>query len=154
QLTQGSLLRAKRLMDSHPEVAFTYGPAIKTDDPTRAPCIGPSDYAEQVLPGAEFFHTTCTTGENVVDAPAALVRTTFQKRVGGYKEALPHACDMEMWLRLALHGAVGFIGAYQAFYRLHDKNMFLGYRGLEDLRQRKAVFDCLFDENPDLVRPW
>ena len=38
---------------------------------------------------------------NVVPSPTAIVRTSMQKRAAGCRPELPHAGDMEMWLRLA-----------------------------------------------------
>src|SRR5262249_14133193 len=58
-----------------------------------------------------------------------------------------HAGDMEMWLRLAAHGSVGFVREGQAVYRRHGDNMSLSYMAehwLRDLEQRKAAFDCFF----------
>jgi hypothetical protein len=89
---------------------------------------------------------------NLVPTPTAVVRTALQKQVGGYNKELPHAGDMEMWLRLASHGDVGFINADQAVYRQHASNMSLQYYGeniLSDLLQRKKAFDILFSQAAD-----
>ena len=48
------------------------------------------------------------------------MRTSLQKRVGGYDARLPHAADLELWMRLAANADVGFLrGVDQAYYRLH-----------------------------------
>src|SRR5262249_23190407 len=70
--------------------------------------------------------------------------------------------DMEMWLRFARHGDIGFIDADQAVYRRHQGNMSLAYLdgllGLPDLEQRKAALDCFFADSkgawpdPDRLR--
>jgi hypothetical protein len=41
------------------------------------------------------------------------VPATTQKHLGGYRPELPHAGDMEMWLRFAAHGGVGRIHAFR-----------------------------------------
>ena len=54
---------------------------------------------------------------------------------------------MELWLRLAAHARVGYIGARQAVYRRHSANMSLAYDGenrLLDLRQREQAIEWLF----------
>ena len=62
--------------------------------------------------------------ENPITSPEVVMRTSLQKSVGGYDARLPHAADMEMWLRLAANADVGFIrGVDQAYYRLHRENM-------------------------------
>jgi hypothetical protein len=75
------------------------------------------------------------------------VRTEVQKRVGSYHFELPHAGDVEMWLRLAAHGSVGYIKTPQAVRRRHQTNMCLEYiasGGLGDLEQREAAFHLFF----------
>jgi hypothetical protein len=150
-LTSGALGRAARLMEAHPEVGFTYGRAIKTRDPDLESSNAGVDYQCRVIPGQEFIRFFCLTGENAVDTPTAVVRTCVQKKVGGYRKELPHAGDMEMWLRLAANAAVGFVDADQAYYRLHGQNMSEDYRNLRDFIQRKAVFDSFFREYVNFI---
>ena len=74
------------------------------------------------------------------------MRTSSLKRVGAFDPRLPHAADMELWLRLAANGEVGFIrGVDQAFYRLHTTNMRKGFNQLFDLRERLAVYQTVLD---------
>lgn len=61
--------------------------------------------------------------KNIVLSPTVVVRTSLQKRLGGYLADLPYASGMEMWLRLAAHSDVGIIAADQAGYRAHAGNM-------------------------------
>jgi glycosyltransferase involved in cell wall biosynthesis len=145
-LTPGALGRAASLMDAHPEVGFTYGRGIKTSDPERDRSIPPGNYSYRIIPGPEFIRSYCATGENDVDTATAVVRTRVQKKVGGYRKELPHAGDMEMWLRFAANAAVGFVDADQAYYRLHGQNMSVDYRHLRDFIERRAVFNSFFRE--------
>ena len=75
-----------------------------------------------------------------------MVRTAVLTRIGGYWEELPHSADMELWLRLAVFGPVYRIEADQAYKRRHQANMQHAYMDamIDDLRQRKAVFEVLF----------
>ena len=77
---------------------------------------------------------------NIVPTPTAVVRTSAQKRIGGYRKDLPHSGDLFMWLRLAGEGSVGIIDVPQGFYRTHGQNMSTGYGGLRDFRQRDRRF--------------
>ena len=74
------------------------------------------------------------------------MRTSVQKRIGGYDPALPHSGDIEMWMRAAAVSDVGHIrGADQAYYRRHGANMSaVDFGGqLDDLRQRRAAFESV-----------
>src|SRR5260370_37939709 len=80
--------------------------------------------------------------QNPITSPEVVVRTSLQKRVGGYDARLPHAGDMEMWLRLAANADVGFIrGADQAYYRLPEQNMRKAFNAGMDLRERRLVLE-------------
>lgn len=152
-LLPGALSRAAKLMDEYPEVGFTFGSAIELRDGdtfTRVTSI-PSlidEKAQLILEGRRFIDLM-SEASNIVRTPTAVVRTRLQKRVGGYRPELPHAGDMELWLRLAVHASVGVFGACQAVYRLHADNMSRGYyerSALLDLHQRKAVIDYFTEE--------
>jgi len=120
-LAPGSLERAVRLMDRHPEVHMTYGFATIFTD-TKPPVVDQASDEHQLIPGPQLIQRICAEG-NVVPTPAAIVRTAIQQQVGGYKRHLPHSGDMEMWLRFASLGPVGVFNAVQAHYRVHDTNM-------------------------------
>lgn len=61
-------------------------------------------------------------------SPKVVMRTSVQKRVGGYDARLPHLGDTEMWLRLAADADTGYLrGVDQAYYRRHGQNMSTGY---------------------------
>jgi hypothetical protein len=59
---------------------------------------------------------------------------------------MPHAADMELWMRLTANADVGFIrGVDQAYYRLHAENMRKAYGVLGDLRGRRLVYETVLD---------
>jgi hypothetical protein len=146
-LLPGALNRAVDLMDAHPEVAFTFGNAVELDPSgmgrPMSSVTGKADW--RILAGLKFVELSGP--RNIVPTPTAVVRTQLQRRLGGYRPELPHSGDMEMWLRLAAHGSVGILKAYQAVYRRHTNNMSLAYTAdgfLPDVQQRKAALDCFF----------
>jgi GT2 family glycosyltransferase len=71
--------------------------------------------------------------------------TAVQKRVGGYRPELPHAGDLEMWLRLAAHGPVVRIHAFQVAARMHGRNMSTQVytRISRDFIERALVLDVI-----------
>ncbi|MFZ0826000.1 MAG: glycosyltransferase family 2 protein [Verrucomicrobiia bacterium] len=150
-LLPNALKRAVDYLETHPQVGFTFGKAlISTESGIKTPPagLGKADLTgSQELSGLEFIHLIIANKSvNIVPTPSAVVRTALQKRVGGYRPELPHSGDLEMWLRLAAHGGVGMLNAYQAVWRRHGGNMQLDYYGsdyqLPDLEQRKSAIEC------------
>jgi Glycosyl transferase family 2 len=145
-LVPGALERAIEIMDENPDVVLTHGEGIVWYDDQPFPPVATqrtSTWARHDLIGE-----ICATGANLVATPTAIGRTNVQKDIGGYKESLPHAGDMEMWLHFAAHGAVARIDAVQAIYRRHSSAMSNAYfaRMLPDYRQRRQAFDSFFEE--------
>ena len=146
-LLPGALQRAAQLMDRHPAVGFTFGNAIRLDESgitrTIDSVTGKADW--RIVDGMQFIELNGAS--NIVPTPTAVVRTQLQRKVGGYRTELPHAGDMEMWLRLAASGSVGMLKPYQAVYRRHERNMSLDYMTagfLPEVQQRKAALDSFF----------
>jgi glycosyltransferase involved in cell wall biosynthesis len=150
-LVPGALERAAAIMDANPDVVLTYGKYIEWRDELPLPTIDvqqSNDWVKQ-----DFICDSCEYGGCLVSTPTAIVRTSTQKAIGGYRASLPHSADLEMWLRFAAHGAVARIEAVQAIYRWHSSNMSSAYydRDLPDMQQRKEAFDIFFDEYGDRV---
>jgi hypothetical protein len=166
-LLPGALSRAADLMDAYPEVGFTFGNVIELSDsgnetPIKSIIEATNDSDKHILEGREFIELS--GADNQVATCSAVVRTELQKRLGGYRHELPHAGDMEMWLRFAAHASVGFISAYQGVYRRHRANMSTAYYFISDgrliytkngrlaeLQQRKSAFDCFAERCNDVL---
>ena len=143
-------VRATRLMDEHPGVGMTYGLSVVLEG-DGVPQDGPPPaqrYDCQIVESSQFLEYACVTRCNPVPTPTAVVRTQLQKKVGGYRKELPHTGDFEMWLRFAVHGAVGIVGVTQAYYRRHSENMTYQYHRpvLADLKEYRDAFESLFRE--------
>lgn len=150
-LAPGALKRAADLLDANPNVAFVYGQAIFSQGQASFPANSSSPVSSRVIPGPQFVATVCANPHNPVPALTSVVRTSVQKQVGLYKNELPHAGDLEMWLRLAMHGDVGEIGMVQGLWRKHDSNMSSFYAAdgfiVRDYRQRYEAFRAFFSEH-------
>ena len=144
-LLPGALGRAAAVMERHPDVAFTFGPA-RVEGQSSAGLLAPPEEgtlgAARVLSGLEFVRLSGP--RNIVLTPTVVIRRELQQQVGGYLPTLPHTGDMEMWLRLAAYGSVGYIDANQAVYRRHETNMSIAYDGLADLQGREKAFRAFF----------
>ena len=158
-LLPGALSRSVDLMDDHPSVAFVFGRAVVLDQRGKRSRLSTGVGAEtHILSGLDFI--ALNRAKNIVPSPTVVVRTSLQKKLGGYLADLPHTSDMEMWLRLAAHGDVGVIAADQAVYRWHSANMSSGYSPEQDLLQRKAAIEHFLNSDAsrltsaDDLRAW
>jgi glycosyltransferase involved in cell wall biosynthesis len=152
--SRGALSRAISLMDAHPKVGLVYGRFLRfaggkvprPSDLSRLPCV-------TVTGGRAFIEKLCSDPTNPVETATAVIRTSVQKQVGGYKPELPHAGDFEMWLRCAAVGDVGFVNEIQAFVRMHEGNMrnaYLADQMIGDFRQRHEAFREFFRDAANL----
>ncbi len=152
-LLPGALQRAISFLDAHEDVGFVHGRWIdyKTGDPVIVPPPIAGEPPWHLLEGIEFIHANIPV--NRVATATAVVRTELQKRLGGYRQDLPHAGDLEMWLRFAVHARVGALTSYQAAYRRHTANMSIGYYApvIPDIEQRKAAFASILDRFGDRI---
>jgi glycosyltransferase involved in cell wall biosynthesis len=146
RLTPGALRRARDLLDDHPRAGFVYGRAVWVTDGTPLPTARTRVRGWSVWPGQWWLERLFRQGENPITSPEVVMRTSLLKRVGAFDPRLPHAADMELWLRLAANADVGFIrGVDQAYYRLHQENMRKAYGALLDLRERRSVYETVLD---------
>lgn len=159
-LMPGAIERSARLMDDNPTVGLTFGGAIALYQGREEVVAPPPELGSgtKVLSGRDFIKLG--GARNIVMAPSVMVRTSLQKKVGGYLPDLTHSGDMEMWLRFAAQGPVGFIDAIQAVYRRHSTNMSGGYSAEQDLLQRRLAFEHFLDScapvlpDVDDLRSW
>ncbi len=156
-LAAGALQRACALLDAHPAVGFAYGPALVFEDSNTLP--RPSSLATPtrwiVRDGREWFEQRCRALANCIYSPEVVIRTRLLHELGGYRTELPHTADFELWMRLALHGDVGYVaGPYQAYYREHARSMHRVDFGSElaDLAQVAAAFEAIFRAFPGPIR--
>jgi glycosyltransferase involved in cell wall biosynthesis len=155
-LAPKSLERSCRIMDGYPNVVLTCGRAVEFHDEYSLPILATPETSTaklEIFTGQQFLELACRTGQNHISCPTAVVRTTIQQKIGGYASDLPHAGDMEMWMRFACHGDVAILSTWQAFYRKHDQNMsqfYLGYP-LRDLRERLNAFERIFKVYEDKI---
>ncbi len=147
RLTPGALRRARDLLDHHPRAGFVYGHAVWVTHGASLPTARTRVRGWSVWPGQWWLKRLFRQGENPITSPEVVMRTSLLKRVGAFDPRLPHAADMELWLRLAANADVGFIrGVDQAYYRLHQENMRKAYGALLDLRERRAVYETVLDQ--------
>src|SRR5207245_1838991 len=76
-LAPGALRRAALILDRHPEVVLAHGPAVKvySNEPSRPPEPVIEDESYRISSGPEFLNLLCSTAENPVATPSAVLRT-------------------------------------------------------------------------------
>jgi glycosyltransferase involved in cell wall biosynthesis len=154
-LAPGSLGRAVQVMEADKSIGMVYGRTIHFELETELPTINARKFVYTRWSGAEWLRGRCRAGHNVITSPEVVVRGSVQRAVGGYRAELPHAGDLEMWLRIAAVSNIAYVRRIpQAFYRVHPRSMMRTvYRGgFLDLRQRKAVFDAFFQHYHSVIR--
>ena len=147
-LVDGALNRAISFMEKHPNVVLTYG---------RAPCIAPNgkmypgNQVDQridweIISSESFLAQFCARPIHMVPSPTVVRRTSAQKHAGYYRSELPYTDDMELWLRLALLGAVARTGRAQAVQRFHSSQLTAFYTSkmVRDFVERKAAVESFF----------
>ncbi|RXG91472.1 glycosyltransferase family 2 protein [Bradyrhizobium vignae] len=152
-LAPGALRRACDVLDARPDVVLLYGRVLEFRDiPPRV--LGSDAVSINVQTGQDFIAKCCKDVWNPISTPAAVVRTSAQQDVGGYRPTLPHAGDREMWLRLATRGNVAELqGSVQAFYRLHEQNMHRQwfYDFLVNERELRNAYETFFRHSCALI---
>ena len=152
-LAPGALARASAIMEARPDVGLVYGYAEEfTCEPPKAR-MAPSSWT--VWHGAEWINRICARGMNIIINPEAMLRRSLMNDLVGYDQRLPHAADMDLWMRAAARANVARVnGVDQAFYRIHATNMhtteFAGL--LTDMVERCRVFDQFFATHSNLPR--
>lgn len=138
-LLPGALARVIAVLDAHPEVGVAFGAWLhyRTGDPL--PEVAGAAQGAAIADPAWLVERLARS--NFVSTCATVVRTSVQKRLGHFRLDLPHAADLDMWLRFALDGPVVVIRTPLALYRRHEDNMSLGYDKLADLDQCAAAFE-------------
>jgi hypothetical protein len=153
-LTPGALARAVEPMERDARIGLVYGQTLEFTSAEDLPPVRDRFRGVRTWSGDEWLARRCRDASNVVPTPTAVVRTAVQHRVGGYRPELPHAGDLEMWLRVSAVSDVAYVqGVPQAYYRVHPTSMSQGvYRErLADIRERREVFSRFFEEHPFVV---
>lgn len=127
-LTRNSLQLRVDYLRAHPEVDGVHGRVYV--------CRGPGDFTEATKElDEEPWHPQrmreyALNGIpprdhwDAIHAQGVLCRRSIYERVGLYDEEMRWKSDREMWYRMLHYGGrLGYLDAFVAIYRLHDRNM-------------------------------
>ena len=149
-LAPGALARASAVLEALPEVGLVYGYAADFESTPPRARVEPESWT--VWSGASWLRRICRRGTNIIVNPEAMMRASLMRELVGYNADMPHAADMDLWMRAAAVADVARVnGVDQAFYRVHQSNMhtttFAGL--LTDAVERHKVFLDFFSSSPD-----
>jgi glycosyltransferase involved in cell wall biosynthesis len=158
----GALAKQVALLERSPHVALVHGGAQIVDQAGHGlpPWRRPFDH-DVIEDGLDAFGELVLSNEMV--ASTVVARSSAHAAAGPFFSVGPSSSDWDMWLRLALHGAVAYRAEPVARYRQHDASIShaataSGARLRCDARViRRAVrvrtsMRCTHSEHRDLVR--
>ncbi|HEY2054160.1 MAG TPA: glycosyltransferase [Solirubrobacterales bacterium] len=110
----GRLAAQVNFMDAHPDVVLLGGQALLVNDSgeefgTATYPLRDVDLRERLLATSPFVHS------------AIMMRRDAFEAVGGYRDNLPHAEDLDLWLRLSERGDVANLPDAVVKYRIHGE---------------------------------
>src|SRR5262249_30093529 len=91
RLTPGALRRAADLLDANPGVGLVYGHALWCVEGAPQPAARTGVRGWSVWAGPRWVERRFRQAENPIITPEVVVRTSLQKRLGGYDAQLPKA---------------------------------------------------------------
>jgi glycosyltransferase involved in cell wall biosynthesis len=148
-LPLGALARATALLEENPAVGLAYGHPVNFTGSVPPPGRQ-SAHSWLIWPGADWIRAQCRRGLNCIYSPESVMRTSVQKKIGGFRNNLPHSADLELWLRFAAVSDIGRVnGADQAFRRVHGASMMQSTYAtlLPDLKERRKAYESFFELN-------
>jgi glycosyltransferase involved in cell wall biosynthesis len=141
-----ALERGVKVLDRHPEVAFSYGQAYLIDEEGHV--FG--------LRKAKYKHSCTQTGKdeiarflvygNQIPTCTAMVRRSCLDEVGWFDPAFSSGSeDFDLWVRLAKRYAVAYIAEPLAKYRVHCGGLGTG-RELDEIEEsHRCILESIFN---------
>jgi glycosyltransferase involved in cell wall biosynthesis len=114
----GRLGAQVEFMATHPEVVLLGGQALLVNEEGEE-----FAQAQYPLEDAEL-RAALETGNPFVHSAVAISRPAFEA-VGGYRENLDHAEDLDLWLRLSERGKLANLAQPVVAYRIHARQLSL-----------------------------
>jgi glycosyltransferase involved in cell wall biosynthesis len=112
--------RRVAFMDAHPQCSFVYSGINRVQEDGKLLSRWSPSIAEGLHPSEEFVPRLLET--NVVGPTVSvLARRAALLAAGLFDDRLAHL-DYEMWFRLACRSPVGYLGGWDADYRIHGQS--------------------------------
>lgn len=115
---EGKVSRQVRLMESNPEMGFSYtGFRVIDANGKKKYDVPPIYYPDSRTMVTKLMEGCFINGSSVMMSSSAL------KKIGNFDENLHQAHDYDMWFRFLRHYSCGFLDECLLAYRWHGENM-------------------------------
>ena len=86
---------------------------------------------------------------NLIQPPAIVVRRSVYEELGGFHPQLIHACDWEMWTRIAAHHSVWYETKILAYSRVHTSSESSSFiRSGENVMDERRAIEIIYSYLP------
>jgi glycosyltransferase involved in cell wall biosynthesis len=83
--------------------------------------------------------------ENLIQPPSMVVRRSVYEKLGGFNPNLVHACDWEMWTRIAAHYPVWYEPQVLGCSRMHSLSESAGFiRSAENIMDERRAIEIIY----------
>jgi len=161
-----NLARKVAVLDAHPGVGFVHSNLLLVDETGR--CVASGIWADQsrrdyVESGRVAFpqFLMAMPRASSIFIGAVLARRSCYRRLGGFRDELPHCNDSEMWMRMMLFFDVACVGEPLVKYRVHQTSTSSSWgdsMSLPYLKEHYEAVRLLFErygnEIPNRRRTW
>jgi GT2 family glycosyltransferase len=127
ELTASSTATAVDYLERHPKASMVYGWCEYIDDEGRT--------RFRVRPSA-LAATLLRWGPDLVPQPGSIARASAVREVGYLDETLRYAMDLDLFLRLADVGKIGYVPRLLARFRWHEDSTTVGAPDASDAEAR------------------
>ncbi len=115
------LERVVSLIDGHKAVGLFCSAAVLVDAEGKPKSVHKPWTTDRILCGRMAFKELLSG--NKILCPSVLVRRQCFGELGRFDEAVRHAADWEMWLRISLFYDIGYVGEPLVHYRIEHGSM-------------------------------
>jgi GT2 family glycosyltransferase len=117
-------------MDRHPGVSLVTCSRKILSATGKVLFIRRSFRRDGVYPGRAVIARCIRGGTNLIGEPSAvLLRRATLERAGRFRESVVYYTDLDLWLRVLMHGDLYFIAAPKASFRIHVQSATRGAEG-------------------------
>ena len=114
------LERQGAALDANPSASLTSSSRMVVSSRGRELFVRSCFAKTGLYPGRKAVRDGLLTGTNTIGDPVAVMfRADALKKAGPFEPAVVYCTDVDLWLRILLHGDLYFINEPLAFYRIH-----------------------------------
>lgn len=146
-LCPGATAAQAEVLDRYPRAAMVHGGAEHIDESSNVLEREPArDGGVRHQPSRDAVRWLL--GSNLVICSSVMIRRSFFERHGGFRQEFVPGEDWELWLRVAAHHDLVYVGRPLARRRTHGESLTAGFTVESVVRSHERVLRSLFSETP------